>query len=112
MRCCLSLVSGLLAVCCCIGQVHYEVAIIGGGISGLCAAKYLAYQGTNVVVFEARDRVGGRTVGSRHCAHVCFSVSAFPVVPSFVYERMCDPPSLMCPGLAPCQGVPTHAHFD
>lgn len=39
-----------------------EVVIIGGGISGLCAAKLLCLEhGVSVVVLEARDRVGGRT---------------------------------------------------
>lgn len=39
-----------------------EVIIIGGGISGLCAAKLLSLEhGISVIVLEARDRVGGRT---------------------------------------------------
>ncbi|KAG9485617.1 hypothetical protein GDO78_008614 [Eleutherodactylus coqui] len=39
----------------------YDVIVIGGGISGLTAAKLLVESGLNVVVLEARDRVGGRT---------------------------------------------------
>ncbi|KAK1797566.1 hypothetical protein P4O66_000856 [Electrophorus voltai] len=39
----------------------YDVIVIGGGISGLSAAKLLMESGLNPVVLEARDRVGGRT---------------------------------------------------
>ncbi|XP_077150934.1 amine oxidase [flavin-containing] A-like isoform X1 [Ranitomeya variabilis] len=39
----------------------YDVIVIGGGISGLSAAKLLAKEGLNVIVLEAQDRVGGRT---------------------------------------------------
>ncbi|KAM4795710.1 amine oxidase [flavin-containing] A-like [Rhinophrynus dorsalis] len=40
---------------------EYDVIVIGGGISGLAAAKLLNESGLSVVVLEARDRVGGRT---------------------------------------------------
>nr|XP_015206611.1 PREDICTED: amine oxidase [flavin-containing] B-like isoform X1 [Lepisosteus oculatus] len=39
-----------------------DVIVIGGGLSGLSAAKLLKESGLNVLVLEARDRVGGRTL--------------------------------------------------
>uniref|UniRef100_A0A8C6TE33 Amine oxidase n=1 Tax=Neogobius melanostomus TaxID=47308 RepID=A0A8C6TE33_9GOBI len=39
----------------------YDVVVVGGGISGLSAAKLLKANGLSPVVLEARDRVGGRT---------------------------------------------------
>ncbi|KAM5127896.1 amine oxidase [flavin-containing] A [Callospermophilus lateralis] len=44
----------------------FDVVVIGGGISGLAAAKLLSEHEVNVLVLEARDRVGGRTYTVRN----------------------------------------------
>ena len=41
-----------------------DVAIIGAGLAGLCAARRLAASGIEPLVLEARARVGGRTLTS------------------------------------------------
>ena len=38
----------------------YDVIIIGAGISGLAAADHLIDNGNDVLILEARDRIGGR----------------------------------------------------
>lgn len=39
----------------------FDTVVIGAGVSGLTAARFLAQAGQRVVVLEARDRIGGRT---------------------------------------------------
>src|SRR4051812_6108288 len=39
-----------------------DVVVVGGGISGLVAARNVAKSGRSVLVVEARDRVGGRVL--------------------------------------------------
>jgi len=47
-------------------QVKFKAIVIGAGISGLSAAKWLQDWGIDsVLVLEARDRVGGRTLTKR-----------------------------------------------
>jgi putrescine oxidase len=40
--------------------IQAEVAVVGAGVAGLAAARKLVAEGREVVVLEARDRVGGR----------------------------------------------------
>ncbi len=43
-----------------------DVVVVGAGLSGLFAAHLIREQGRDVVVVEARDRVGGRTLSVEH----------------------------------------------
>lgn len=38
----------------------YDVIVVGAGLCGLIAARNIARRGSKVVIFEARDRIGGR----------------------------------------------------
>lgn len=54
---------------------RYTCAVVGAGLSGLAAAQALRQAGWDVVVLEARDRVGGRVLSYR-----------FPEEPGLVCE--------------------------
>lgn len=44
----------------------YDAIIIGAGFSGLITARELSHRGFSVLMIEARDRIGGRTMATQH----------------------------------------------
>ncbi|KAA2264608.1 NAD(P)-binding protein [Solihabitans fulvus] len=42
----------------------HDVIVVGAGVAGLTAATKLVHKGLDVLVLEARDRVGGRTLNA------------------------------------------------
>jgi len=43
---------------------HRRVVVIGAGMAGLAAARHLTRLGVHAEIWEARDRLGGRTAGA------------------------------------------------
>jgi monoamine oxidase len=53
----------------------YDVIVIGGGFTGLSAARDLSTAGKSVLIVEARDRIGGRTWATKSRGHYMESES-------------------------------------
>lgn len=70
-----------------VGKVmRTQVAVVGGGLAGLCAARLLHAADVEFVLVEARDRLGGRilTVGDASQP----SKDGFDLGPSWYWPRM------------------------
>jgi monoamine oxidase len=61
---------------------RFDVVIVGAGLAGLTAARRLTAAGRSVVVLEARDRVGGRTLNHQVTAGVVTEMGAEFVGPT------------------------------
>lgn len=57
-------------------RLETGVIIVGAGISGIAAAERLRERGVDVLVVEARDRVGGRIHSDRSAAGRVFEIGA------------------------------------
>lgn len=55
------ILSSILAACGAIAREGDPVCIVGAGPAGLSAAKALEDKGRDVVIFEKRDAVGGKS---------------------------------------------------
>ncbi|WP_328738571.1 FAD-dependent oxidoreductase [Streptomyces erythrochromogenes] len=102
--------------------MNHDVIVLGAGLAGLAAARDLAAGGADVLVVEARDRVGGRVeqtelpdgrlvqlggevVGRAHTAYTTLAAElGLTLVPSYVAEPGAltrATPEGVCEGEAP-----------
>jgi monoamine oxidase len=79
-----------------------DVAIVGAGLAGLAAAREIAAAGRSVVVLEARERVGGRTLNAQLGGGRVTELGAQFIGPT--HDRIAT--------LAKAVGVPTFATYN
>lgn len=66
-----------------ISQTSRHVAIIGGGMAGLTAAKFLEQAGHKVTIIEASNRIGGRVQTFRNTKECWYAELGAMRIPSF-----------------------------
>ncbi len=67
------------------GEVRVDVAVVGGGYTGMAAALRLAARGTDVVLVEAE--FCGRGASSRNAGHLTPTIAGDPLILSTAYRR-------------------------
>ncbi|MDO9119862.1 MAG: FAD-dependent oxidoreductase [Nitrospira sp.] len=67
-------------------EIRTSVAIVGGGLAGLYAARRLHALGIGFHLFEARDRLGGRILSANDTGHS--SNDGFDLGPSWFWPEM------------------------
>jgi monoamine oxidase len=60
-----------------------KVAVVGGGLAGLMAARQLSRDGVKVTVFEARKQVGGRVLSNRNFSNGRITEAGAELIASF-----------------------------
>lgn len=65
---------------------YADVAIVGGGLAGLVAARVLHQAGVDFRLFEARDRLGGRILTTNAAGQP--SGDGFDLGPSWYWPEM------------------------
>jgi monoamine oxidase len=69
------------------GKAGMRVVVVGAGLAGLAAADALRRAGADVVVVEARDRVGGRVFSKRLCNGAVVEMGAEFILPGSALTR-------------------------
>lgn len=75
-------------------MIGAEIVVIGAGIAGLAAAQVLQAQGRQVLVLEARDRLGGRIWTDRSLNDVVLDLGV-----SWIHGRKQNPVAASQPSL-------------
>ena len=70
-----------------LGKVEYRVAVIGGGAAGLSAAKFLTDAGVSCKVFEAKDRVGGKSDSLKTGKHLVEMGTSYTTLEHKIVKR-------------------------